>query len=65
MRDYKVGDTVLLKDNWLSDCGRKSMITKDDGDGYFYVHVDETSTSMFEDGHDLWAHESMFLPLPE
>lgn len=58
MRKYRVGDKVLLKNNWLSDCGREVTITKDDGDGYFYVMVEETSTS-------LWTHESMFLPLPE
>ena len=56
MVTYRVGDKVLLKDNWLSDHGRSATITKDDGDGYFYVVVEETHTS-------LWTHESMFLPL--
>lgn len=65
MKTYRVGDNVLLKNNWLSNCGREATIIKDDGGGYFYVHVEETSTSMFADGHDLWTHESMFLPLPE
>lgn len=58
MATYRVGDKVLLKDNWLSDRGIVVTITKDDGDGYFYVMTEETSTI-------LWTHESMFLPLPE
>ena len=58
METYRVGGKVLLKNNWLSDCGVAATITKDDGDGYFYVKVEETSTI-------LWTHKSMFLQLPE
>ena len=34
---YNIGDTVQLKDNWLSEHSRTATIIADNGDGYYTV----------------------------
>ena len=63
---YAVGNTILLRDNWLTDKGRKATILENRGEGWYVVHVDEAHEHSFcADGNDLYVHCSMFLPWTE
>lgn len=59
--NYKIGDTVQLRDNWLSDHSRTATIIADNGDGYYTVKVDEVYEHDFcADSDTLWCHCSQF-----
>ena len=38
--DYKVGDRVFVKDNWLSHYGKEATIIEYCGDNFYYVKYD-------------------------
>lgn len=59
--NYKIGDTVQLRDNWLSEHCRTATIIADNGDGYYTIKVDEVYNHDFcADSDTLWCHCSQF-----
>lgn len=59
---YNIGDTVQLKDNWLSEHSRTATIIADNGDGYFTVKVDKIYDHDFcADSDTLLCHCSQFM----
>lgn len=60
--NYKVGDTVMLKDNWLSTHTRSAVILKDYGDGWFVVRVDTAYPWDYcADGTELLYNSTLFV----
>lgn len=59
--NYNIGDTVQLKDNWLSEHSRTATIISNEGDGYYIVKVDKRYDHDFCAHADtLWCHCSQF-----
>ena len=58
---YNIGDTIQLKDNWLSEHSRTATIIADNGDGYYTVKVDKLYDHDFcADSDTLRCHCSQF-----
>lgn len=58
---YNIGDTVQLKDNWLSEHSRTATIIADNGDDYYTVKVEKVYNYDFcADSDTLLCHGSLF-----
>ena len=60
---FKIGDKIILRDNWLTDKGRNGVIKEDKGGGWFVVEVEcGQPWSLCADGTTLFCNQSMLLP---